>query len=111
VVGRGLSQKTCKYASPLAQGAAPAEPEGVATGRVAGTPYAFLASERSGSIFAFDLSDPSAPLFSGYANTRPADLGPEVIAFVRAGDSPSGNPLLLVANEISGTLNVLEVNG
>jgi len=87
------------------------EPEGVATGRVAGTPYAFLASERSGSIFAFDLGDPSAPQFSGYANTRSADLGPEVIAFVRASDSPSDTPLLLVANEISGTLNVLEVNG
>ena len=85
------------------------EPEGVATGRVAGTPYAFLVAERAGSIFAFDLSDPSAPLFSGYANTRPADLGPEVIAFVRAGDSPSGKPLLLVGNEISGTLTVLEV--
>jgi hypothetical protein len=85
------------------------EPEGIATARVAGTPYAFLASERSGSIFAF-LSDPSAPLFSGYANTRSADLGPEVIAFVRASDSPSGNPLLLVANEISGTLTLLEVN-
>jgi hypothetical protein len=33
-----------------------------------------------------------------------------VIAFVGASDSPSGKPLLLVANEISGTLNVIEVN-
>ena len=37
-------------------------------------------------------------------------LDPEVIAFVRASESPNGKPLLLVANEISGTLNVLEVN-
>jgi hypothetical protein len=37
------------------------------------------------------------------------DLGPEGITFVSAGDSPSGVPLLLVANEISGTTSVYEV--
>jgi hypothetical protein len=85
------------------------EPEGVAVGVVDGTTYAFLGSERSGSIYAYDLSDPDSPLFSGHANTRPADLGPEGVAFVPSGDSPSGAPLVLIANEISGTLNVLEV--
>jgi hypothetical protein len=85
------------------------EPEAVAVGRVGGTPYAFLGAERQGGIFAYDLSDPAGPAFSGYVNTRPADLGPEGIAFVNGGDSPSGEPLLLVANELTGTLSVLGV--
>ena len=37
------------------------EPEGVAVGTVGGTSYAFLAAERAGSIFAYDLSDPLSP--------------------------------------------------
>lgn len=86
------------------------EPEGVAVGRVDGTTYAFVGAERSGMIYAYDLSDPTAPVFSGWANTRNADLGPEGLAFVSAGASPSGTPLVLVTNEISGTLNVLEVS-
>ena len=85
------------------------EPEGVAVGTVAGTPYAFLASERPGSIYAYDLSDPQTPLFSGYANTRTADLGPEGVVFVSPAASPSGDALVLISNEISGTLNVLRV--
>ena len=68
------------------------EPEGVAVGSVDGTTYAFLASERPGSIYAYDLSAPASPLFSGYANTRIDDLGPEGVAFVSASDSPSGAP-------------------
>jgi hypothetical protein len=32
------------------------------------------------------------------------------LAFVRAENSPNGKPLLLVANEVSGTLSVLQVN-
>lgn len=85
------------------------EPEGVAVGTVGGTSYAFLAAERAGSIFAFDLSDPLSPAFSGYANTRTADLGPEGVAFVSPTDSPTGDALLLVTSEISGTLDVLQV--
>ena len=37
------------------------------------------------------------------------DLGPEDIVFVPATVSPSGEPLLLVSNEVSGTLAVFSV--
>jgi hypothetical protein len=37
-------------------------------------------------------------------------LGPEVIRFIDAGDSPIGKPLLAVANEISGTMTLFEIN-
>jgi hypothetical protein len=36
-------------------------------------------------------------------------LGPESLAFVPAANSPTGKPLLLMANEVSGTLTVFEL--
>jgi len=41
--------------------------------------------------------------------TEVGDLGPESIEFVAAEDSPTGEPLLLVSNEVSGTLAVYSV--
>jgi hypothetical protein len=37
------------------------------------------------------------------------DLGPEGLTFIPAHDSPSGKPLLLVGNEVSGTTAVLQL--
>jgi DNA-binding beta-propeller fold protein YncE len=86
------------------------EPEGLDIGRAHGRTYAFLAAERSGGIFAYDLSHrPGRASFAGYVNTREADLGPEGVRFVTADDSPTGEPLVLVTNEISGTVAILAV--
>ncbi len=86
------------------------EPEGIDAGEIDGSPYAFLSNERQGGIFAYDMSAPSgAPRMAGYVNTREEDLGPEGLLFVSAKDSPSRRPLLLSANEVSGTLSIIEV--
>ena len=86
------------------------EPEGLDVGRIGGRQYAFLAAERSGGIFAFDLTDrPGRASFAGYLNTRDADLGPEGVRFVPASDSPTHRPLVLVTNEISGTVDLIGV--
>lgn len=99
------------------------EPEGVVVGQVHGRPLAFLALERVGGVAVFDLSTPAAPRFAGYVNTRdfsvdPAtgvsdgtvgDLGPEGLAFIAASESPNSQPLLVVANEISGTTRVFQL--
>ena len=87
-------------------------------GEVDGTPYAFVGLERVGGVMAFDLSDPTAPEFVSYINSRdfsaPADsieagdLGPEGLAFISAADSPNGKPLIAVANEVSGTTAIYE---
>ena len=42
-------------------------------------------------------------------NTRPADLGPEGVRFVPKSDSPTGHALILLTNEISGTVAAIEV--
>ena len=84
------------------------EPEGVAVGKVDGTPYAFVGLERTSAVVVLDLSDPTAPSYVGLLQNRndsvdaedPAagDLGPEGVAFVAADDSPNGEPLVLVGN-------------
>ncbi len=81
------------------------EPEAVTTGTVGGHTYAFLGAERSGMIYAFDLSStPGEAEFAGWVNTREADRGPEGIEFVPAWKSPTGKAMLLVTYEITGTV-------
>ena len=86
------------------------EPEAVTTGEVGGRTYAFLAAERSGMIYAFDLSStPGEAEFAGWINTREGDLGPEGIEFVPRWESPTGKAMLLVTYEISGTVAAYSV--
>ncbi len=94
-----------------------AEPEAVTIGEIKGIPYAFIGLERVGGILVYDISDPAAPQFVQYLNNRDfsaeseraGDLAPEGIAFVAAADSPTGTPLLLVANEFSGTVTAYAI--
>lgn len=97
------------------------EPEGVVVGLVNDVPYAFIGLERIGGVLVFDVSDPAAPVFVTYANNRDftgdaeagtaGDLGPEGLEFVAAADSPTGAPLLIVSNEVSGSTTVYQING
>jgi 2',3'-cyclic-nucleotide 2'-phosphodiesterase / 3'-nucleotidase / 5'-nucleotidase len=84
------------------------EPEGVDVGEVGWKTYAFLASERQGGLYAYELRGASAT-FRDYLNTRPADLGPEGVRFVDRHDSPTGRAMLLVTNEVSGTIAAIDV--
>ncbi len=91
------------------------EPEGVAVGRIDGRTYAFVGLERVGGFMVFDVSTPTAPTLVQWANNRdytrvPAgpDSGPEVVHFVDEDDSPTGRPLVTVANEVSGTVTFYE---
>jgi DNA-binding beta-propeller fold protein YncE len=99
------------------------EPEGLAVGRAFGRTYAFVGLERIGGVLVYDLTDPFAPRLVQYINNRnfavdPAagtsdatagDLGPEGLTFIGEEDSPNGRPLLVVANEVSGTTTVYEI--
>jgi 2',3'-cyclic-nucleotide 2'-phosphodiesterase / 3'-nucleotidase / 5'-nucleotidase len=93
------------------------EPEGVALGTIDGRTYAFVTLERIGGVVVYDVSNPAAPQFVQYVNNRtfsgtnPAgDLGPEGITFIKGTDSPTGSPLLAVANEISGTVTLYAID-
>ena len=54
------------------------------------------------------MTDPANVVYTGLAN-RPGDLNPEGLLVVAASDSPTGKPLLLVANEVSYTLTTYEI--
>lgn len=98
------------------------EPEAVEIGTINGTTYAFIGLERVGGIMVYNISNPEAPSFVQYVNTRDfsiadaeadfdqvGDLGPESIKFVSASDSPTSNPLLIVGNEVTGTTAFFEI--
>ncbi|MBR9921568.1 MAG: T9SS type A sorting domain-containing protein [Bacteroidetes bacterium] len=94
------------------------EPEAVTIGQLGDKFYAFVALERIGGIMMYDVTDPMAPVFIQYINTRTpgedeepgGDLAPEDIKFITAQNSPTIQPLLVVANEVSGTISVFEIN-
>jgi DNA-binding beta-propeller fold protein YncE len=96
------------------------EPEGVVLGRVGLRTFAFVGLERIGGVMVFDVTSPWRVEFESYVNPRDfagdpedgtaRDLGPEGLHFVPAWQSPTGKPLLLVGNEISGTTTIYEVD-
>ena len=98
------------------------EPEGVEIAEIDGNTYAFIGLERVGGVMVYNISNPNAASFVQYINPRDftvdaeadlaivGDLGPEGLLFVSAEESASGEPLLLVANEVSGTLAVYSIS-
>ena len=103
------------------------EPEGLAVAKLFGRTVAFVGLERIGGVMAFDISSPSNPTYLTYTNSSvftgvgganfatagaPAgDVSPEGLLFVKASDSPTGDPLVIVAHELSGTTAIYKVVG
>lgn len=96
------------------------EPEAVEIVKLDGNVFALIGLERIGGVMVYEITDPTAPKFVSYTNNRnfdvPADspeagdLGVEDIKFITAENSPTGTPLVLTANEVSGTITVFAVN-
>ncbi|TGE06041.1 choice-of-anchor I family protein [Hymenobacter fodinae] len=90
------------------------EPEGVTTAVIGTDTYAFVSMERMGGVLAFNVNNPASPVLETYVNNRSltsgtGDQGPEGLVFVTAANSPTGQPLLLLANEVSSTVAVYSV--
>jgi hypothetical protein len=97
------------------------EPEGVTVAKLWGRTYAFIGLERIGGVMIYDISNPYAPVFVEYLNNRDfdalpgmpeaGDLGAEGLTVIEASNSPiPGVPLLVVANEVSGTTTIFRIN-
>lgn len=96
------------------------EPEGIATGVIYGKNYAFIGLERIGGVMVFDITDPNAPVFVTYENNRgwdageetleSLDMGPEGLLFIPRSISPNERDLVVVSNEISGTVTIFQVD-
>ena len=107
------------------------EPEGVTLGEINGRTYAFIGLERLGGVMVYDVTDPAKASYQAYINNRDfsvnmkelegdeaiaqglskvGDLGAEGLTFVPAKDSPNGENLLIVGNEVSGTTTIFQVD-
>lgn len=106
------------------------EPEGVAVATISGRRMIFVGLERTGGVMMWDASTPSKPIFAGYFNRRdPAvdldvdakgdkipdtladvgDLGPEGLLIIPADSSPTKRPIIVVCNEVSGTVSLFDI--
>lgn len=96
------------------------EPEAIAVGVVNGRTLAFIGMERIGGIDVWDVTVPQSPKYVDYLNTRAfnatfnypteGDLGPETIKFISGDESPNGVPMIIVSNEVSGTVSIYQIN-
>jgi hypothetical protein len=106
------------------------EPEAIEVAVINGSTLGFVGLERQGGVAAYDLSNPSAPVFLDYINNRnftenvctvvdeggecanknynPAagDLGPESIEYFYR----NNQHYIAVGNEVSGTTTVFKLN-
>lgn len=85
------------------------EPESITTGIVGDKRYAFIALERADAVAVYDVTDVSAVSFVQMLVTQDDDA-PEGVLFIDAAQSPSGQALLVVANEDSGNITVYSAN-
>ena len=59
----------------------------------------------------YDVDDPREPKFVTYVNPDPTvDRAPEGVLFISDDDSPTHTPLVVVANEVSGTTAIYEIS-
>lgn len=94
-----------------------AEPESVAIGKVGTETYAFLGLERMGGIMVYNVTNPYNVKFVDYFYNRglvegadiTGDLAPEGMKFISADNSPTSQALLIVGNEISGSVAVWQI--
>lgn len=85
------------------------EPESVTIGSIGGRLYAFVGLERVGGQMVYDVTDPANAVFVAYRPQAADDLGPETSIFVSAAQSPTGQALLISANEISNSVTLYSV--
>jgi hypothetical protein len=91
------------------------EPEGVAVAQIGTQTFAFISLERVGGVMVYNITDPNNVTFVDYKNSRSTstwagDNGPEGITYIKPENSSNGKAYVLVANEISGTITIFEVD-
>eukprot|EP00892_Ulva_mutabilis_P008435 jgi/Ulvmu1/5964/UM026_0087.1 len=101
------------------------ETEAVTFAEIGGRPVLFVANERPSTVFLYDISDPTKPVYQDSVYGGPVDsdmtfhqlyearmlgdVDPESLAVIKAADSPTGNDLLIIAGSFSGTVSVYEI--
>lgn len=91
------------------------ECEGITVATIDGEIFAFASLERVGGVMIYNITNPINPIYVGYHNNRSfvtngPDRGAEGMIYIDPSDSPNGNAIMLLANEISSTLTVYQIN-
>lgn len=94
-----------------------AEPEALTIGTIDERTFAFIGLERMGGIMVYDITNPYDVQFEDYFYNRgviegadiTGDLAPEGMVFVPAEQSATGEALLIIGNEISGSIAVWQI--
>lgn len=84
-----------------------AEPEAVVVAKLGDKYILFVGLERNNQVLQYDITNPTAPVFLNILS-QPTDVGPEGLLTIEAADSPTGKALLVVSNEVSGTISFYE---
>ena len=87
-----------------------AEPEGVVVTKLDGRTYAIVGLERTtkSMLVVFDVSNPAAVAYVT-SLVLPNSLSPEGLTVLEANRSASGRPQLVVSNEVSNTLDYVDL--
>ena len=106
------------------------EPEGLTIANIDARRILFVGLERTGGVMSWDISDPAKPIFAGYLNRRDpgvdldidedgdkmpdhleaiGDLGVEGVMVIPAQSSPTTRPILVLCNEVSGTVSLFDL--
>ncbi|MEA5417412.1 choice-of-anchor I family protein [Synechococcus sp. BA-132 BA5] len=86
------------------------EPEGVVVKQLNGRTYAIVSAERGTSslLAVFDITQPAQASFVT-STVLAGSVSPEGLLVIDATDSPTKRDLLVVSNEVSNTLNILDL--
>ena len=85
-----------------------AEPESVTTLKVGNATLLFVGLERSGGVLVYDITNPNSPEYVNWLFDT-VDVAPEGLLAVSKEDSPTGNALVIVTNEVSNTVAFYEI--
>lgn len=81
--------------------------------------YAFVALERQGGVVIYNITDPNNVSYVDYFTPRDFSLneancegmGPEDVVFIPGAESPTGQSLVLISNEVSGSIDIYSLSG
>ena len=94
------------------------EPEAIEIGEFDGEVFAFIGLERDSGVAIYNVTTPESAFFVNYIPPvfedaaepgEPARQAPEIVEFISAADSITGNPQIAVSYEVSGTTALFDL--
>ena len=85
-----------------------AEPEAVSTLKIRDKTLLFVGLERTGGVLVFNISTPQSPEFIDWILDE-SDVAPEGLITIPSNESPNGNDLMIVTNEVSNSISIYEL--